>query len=129
MTLSRERLERVAWSCVHFTAELGDAEAGGAGTVVREVDASHLHKKEELLSAVAGALEFPGYFGGNWDALDECLRDLSWLPAPGYALVVRDAEHLWRDHARLAGGLVEAWLGAAEGWTARETPFHLVFVW
>ena len=35
--------------------------------------------KEELLNALAHELRFPDYFGHNWDALDECLRDFSWL--------------------------------------------------
>lgn len=30
----------------------------------------------EFLSTAAHALEFPGYFGGNWDAFVESLRDL-----------------------------------------------------
>lgn len=32
------------------------------------------------------ALRFPDYFGFNWDALDECLADLSWLE-PGDVLI------------------------------------------
>ncbi len=36
--------------------------------------------KDRLLAGVSDALQFPAYFGANWDALDECLRDLSWLP-------------------------------------------------
>jgi RNAse (barnase) inhibitor barstar len=36
--------------------------------------------KEELLRELAKHLRFPGYFGENWDALWECIRDLSWLP-------------------------------------------------
>jgi hypothetical protein len=35
--------------------------------------------KEGLLTALAERLEFPEYFGHNWDALAECLRDFSWL--------------------------------------------------
>lgn len=31
--------------------------------------------KELFLSALASALQFPDYFGGNWDAVDECLND------------------------------------------------------
>lgn len=36
--------------------------------------------KAELLSAIAAELDFPEYFGGNWDALWDCLADLSWIP-------------------------------------------------
>ncbi|EGS2004537.1 hypothetical protein I8I78_002011 [Enterobacter cloacae] len=35
---------------------------------------------EELLKSLYYLLWFPGYFGFNWDALYDCLRDLSWLP-------------------------------------------------
>jgi RNAse (barnase) inhibitor barstar len=41
-----------------------------------------LRRKHDLLRAVASGLKFPDYFGWNWDALEECLCDLSWLDAP-----------------------------------------------
>ena|SRR6266702_3866062 len=46
--------------------------------------------KEELLATLANRLCFPGYFGGNWDAFEECVRDLSWLPAGQVVLVHAD---------------------------------------
>lgn len=61
--------------------------------------------------------------------MDECLRDLEWLPASGYTLAARGAERFWREHPRLAASLVESWLFCAEEWARRSTPFHLVFVW
>lgn len=35
--------------------------------------------KEELLEALSTQLGFPEYFGRNWDALLDMLRDLSWI--------------------------------------------------
>lgn len=35
--------------------------------------------KRDLLRHIAAKMKFPGYFGFNRDALDECLADLSWL--------------------------------------------------
>ena len=49
-----------------------------------------LRRKADLLRALADRLKFPSYFGWNWDALDECLGDLSWLDAPGGIVLVHD---------------------------------------
>jgi RNAse (barnase) inhibitor barstar len=40
-----------------------------------------IRSKEKLFAVLVDKLRFPRYFGWNWDALEECLRDLSWLPA------------------------------------------------
>ncbi len=34
--------------------------------------------KEDLLSAFYGCLQFPGWFGFNWDALWDSLHDFQW---------------------------------------------------
>ncbi|MFJ7282256.1 barstar family protein [Pseudomonas sp. NPDC099000] len=34
---------------------------------------------DELLKALYYQLWLPGYFGFNWDALYDCLRDLEWI--------------------------------------------------
>jgi hypothetical protein len=44
-----------------------------------------------LFDEFAAALQFPPYFGENWDALDECLSDLDWLPANAYVLFIVNA--------------------------------------
>jgi RNAse (barnase) inhibitor barstar len=56
------------------------------------LDGSRIETKLEFLDAVAAALSFPDYFGRNWDALDECLRDmteptiLEWADAERFAV-------------------------------------------
>ena len=51
-----------------------------------------------FLSRIAEALEFPDWFGRNWDAFFDCLADLSWLPAGGHVLVLLNAAEM-RAHA------------------------------
>ena len=46
--------------------------------------------KEKLFGVLARRLRLPGYFGHNWDALDECLRDLSWLAREGRVVIVHE---------------------------------------
>ena len=131
MTISPERLA-VTGPCVHFDSGVPALELLGLaerGFALRDLDGAAIAGRDDLLAALASALAFPDYFGGNWDALDEVLRDLGWLPADGYVLVVRDATALWREAPRAAGRLVESWLFCAEEWSRRETPFHLVFDW
>lgn len=38
-----------------------------------------ISSKDELLNFLAQAGHFPSYFGANWDALSDCLRDFSWV--------------------------------------------------
>jgi RNAse (barnase) inhibitor barstar len=75
----------------------------------------------ELFAALADALALPDYFGHNWDALDECLRDLE----EPVTLVVRDAAARWERDPEELRMLIEVWLSAAE---ARDD-LQLVFVW
>ena len=42
---------------------------------------------EELLRSLYYLLWLPGYFGFNWDALYDCLRDFGWIPCRKIVLV------------------------------------------
>jgi hypothetical protein len=55
----------------------------------------------------AAALAFPGWFGHSWEALADCLADLSWLRGRGHVL-------LWERYGTLAGGDLKAWRRAFE---------------
>ncbi|OGS54914.1 MAG: hypothetical protein A3J79_10240 [Elusimicrobia bacterium RIFOXYB2_FULL_62_6] len=62
------------------------------------MDGSLARDKKALLSALAAALEFPSYFGHNWDALLDCLRTLpEFAPAKGYALIIKNSGQLLGD--------------------------------
>jgi RNAse (barnase) inhibitor barstar len=81
--------------------------------------------KPALLEAVARVLEFPDWFGGNWDALEDCLTDLSWRTTGGHVLVFEGAQGLARDDF---GVLIDLLSSTAEYWAGRGRPFFAVFV-
>ena len=116
------------WQSVHFATEPPGREALAAGGIrVGEVDGAAVHSKQDLMEALSGALELPDYFGGNWDALEEVLRDLGWLEAKGHVVLVESGEELWKRDPELTGMLVRSWIEAAGGWAEKGVPFHLVF--
>jgi hypothetical protein len=132
--LFAEDLARVGWRCLHF-APAGDLtddlrrELAVQNVTLFELDAGAIGTKEEMMRALAGALKFPDYFGHNWDAVAECLRDLpDRASGDGYVLFLQDGFSLWRNVPELAGVLVETWLSAAEDASHDEIGLHLVFL-
>lgn len=103
-----------------------DSPTADADTLVVQIPAG-IGGVWDLLHLLAAELRFPGYFGGNFDALDECLRDLAWLPAgQKVRLNHADLPLLFGSHAR------EAYLGvlasAIRYWRTNGTRrFEVVF--
>jgi len=79
--------------------------------------------KEALLTHIAAGLEFPDWFGQNWDALEDCLTDLSWRNAAGHVLVFEKPQP-----GDDLGVLIDVLISAAEFWAAQGEPFFAVFV-
>ena len=44
-----------------------------------DINLLKLKTKQNFLNILNQELNFPSYFGSNLDALDECMRDLSWI--------------------------------------------------
>lgn len=75
--------------------------------------------KATLLEELDQRLHFPDYFGNNWDAVDECIRDLSWLPAGPVVLkhedlpLADDAASL-KTYLSILSDAVEKWSSSGE---------------
>jgi len=83
--------------------------------------------KDDFLRACAAALRLPAYFGYNWDALEDSLRDLAWAPAErGYLLLYEGAGRF----ARAAPGDFAVALGILDDvvgyWRATPTPLAVL---
>jgi RNAse (barnase) inhibitor barstar len=89
-------------------------------------DAAQIDLKDgDALRAIAKALRFPDWFGGNWDALEDCLGDLSWRPGIGHVLVFRNWQALTSDDL---GVLIDVLRSSAEFWQGRGKPFFAVLI-
>jgi hypothetical protein len=117
-----DRLQDASRSGVYQAAradEIVDAVSGSTLAVVRIAFAD----KEALLRKIAAALDFPTWFGGNWDALEDCLSDLSWRKAGGHVLLFEQAKP-----GDDLGVLIDILQSTAEFWAGRGKPFFAVFI-
>lgn len=101
-----------------------DATQGSALQVAR-IGLAGAAGKDALMDCVARALAFPRWFGGNWDALEDCLTDLSWSSAGGHVLLIEGAGDLSGDER---GIFIDILASAAAWWADRKRPFFAVFV-
>jgi hypothetical protein len=117
-----ERLQDASRSGVYRAARAEEImlAASGSGLFLATM---RFGGKETLLRNIAAALQFPDWFGHNWDALEDCLADLSWRDATGFVLLFSDAEP-----GDDFGVLSDVLRSSAESWAARGKPFFAVFV-
>lgn len=109
---------------------LSPATMGELGRAVQQrdwrffyLDGRQVRSKASFLDAIAASMDFPAYFGHNWDAFEEMINDLTWAPAAGYVLLY---DHLWRfacerpDDWAVARAILQA---ACDQWAGQGTPF------
>jgi hypothetical protein len=104
--------------------EILDATRGSELMVVR-VSLAGASAKDALMARVAAALKFPQWFGGNWDALEDCLTDLAWSSAGGHVLLIEGAGEMSGDER---GIFIDILASAAAWWADRKRPFFAVFL-
>ena len=116
-----ERLKDVSRSGVYRvrsdSAVLDALREGGLAAA--KVPLKGAASKQELLERIAQALKFPEWFGGNWDALEDCLTE-----AGGY-LLFYDSGSLPADDR---GVLIDVLASSAEFRAEQGEPFFAIFV-
>ena len=74
--------------------------------------------KAGLLTLLKDGLHFPDYFGANWDALEECIRDLTWLASK--QVVISHADVPLSEDRRASSIYLSILADAAEYWDRQE---------
>lgn len=93
-----------------------------AGLHWMPVELQRVRGKRALLNAFARGFVFPPSFGGNLDALADCLQDLSWLPQQGMVVALHGAARC-AAFATDRTALLEILAAAAQYWQQRDRVF------
>ncbi len=91
------------------------------------VDLEHAYNVPGFIKALSRDLDFPEWFGGNLDALHDCLTDFSWHPAPGYVITLSGSETLRANPTSFAA-FNQVLASATEAWQARNIPFRVFYL-
>ena len=126
-----QMLETPGQAGVYFVLDediaLLDIACGGAGLHTLRIDLQGCDGRAPLLQRLAEGLATPAAQGCNWDALSDQLRDLSWLPANGYALLFGDAGDLRQASPADFDTLLDILAEAAASWAGDNVPFWAFF--
>jgi hypothetical protein len=92
---------------------------------VRIVRGRRCLAKPALFQEWAAALQFPGYFGENWDAFEECLSDRAWLPQDTLVVILAEAHRILEGQTDERATLLRILRSVAEA--PGEQAFRVVF--
>ena len=51
------------------------------------IDGEDIRTEQTFLKKAGEVFGFPDYYGRNWDAFEECIKDFEWYPAEGYLIL------------------------------------------
>jgi hypothetical protein len=98
MTITEQLLQAPAGIFLAADADALEALEDGLDqhpdAAVRLVEGRYCRTKAALLAHFAERLQFPSYFGHNWDAFHDCLADFDPRPKPQFVLLIDDAEQV-----------------------------------
>ncbi|WP_164479238.1 barstar family protein [Nakamurella antarctica] len=102
-----------------------------------KIDGKDMKNLDSLFARYAEIFRFPSYFGGNWPAFNECITDLSDLPAKAYLTIITEADCVLQSepaelptfikHLQIAGHSWANSFGKGPEWGSGEVPFNTVF--
>jgi len=103
-----------------------DAAAERAGLTRWTVDLGGVRTKDALLATLAERLEFPEWFGGNWDALNDVLAERAWEQSRGVVLTLERCGELAHADPDAFETALEVLDSVAEGCYDEDIPFWVL---
>lgn len=82
--------------------------------------------KEQALAQLGTDLDFPTWYGVNFDALFDCLTDSDWLPAKGHVILITGMAELRTSDLEAFTTLIEVFKATAEARQEAGSPFWIL---
>jgi len=118
------RSERAGLYHMPFAADLALEEAAECLEYpLHRVNLAQVTDKDAFLEVVGQALSFPEWYGRNWDALADCLTDLSWMAADGYVIVLEHSDAFAQAAPADFAMALSIFQAAADTWREDGVPF------
>lgn len=118
------RSERAGLYHMPFAADLALEEAAECLEYpLHRVNLAQVTDKDAFLEVVGQALSFPEWYGRNWDALADCLTDLSWMAADGYVIVLEHSDAFAQAAPADFAMALSIFQDAADTWREDGVPF------
>jgi hypothetical protein len=89
------------------------------------IDEENVTSQRDFLIRVGEALAFPKPSGQNWDAFEERLKDLTWLPGRWYVLLLQNVDAFVLRAPEDFRIVVEILISVSDYWWERRVPFHV----
>ena len=97
--------------------------AAAYGLIWFELDLVGSNDKGSFLSRCQTVFKLPSTFGHNWDALADCLQDLSWHPARGYVVAWCHGKGFARRAPQDFAIALDIFAAAASYWQSKTKQF------
>ncbi len=96
------------------------------GTKVFVLDGTKIVDRTTLLQQFDTVMQFPEYFGHNWDALKDCLTELDGHEVDRYIITIDSLEHFAASDREQWSNFMDVCKSVIEYWQDTETPMYIL---
>jgi RNAse (barnase) inhibitor barstar len=96
------------------------------GTKVYVLDGNRIVDSTSLFQEFATAMQFPEYFGHNWDALKDCLTELDGHEVDRYIITIDKLDRFITKDPSQWTNFLDVCKSVVEYWQDTETPVYIL---
>ncbi|WP_446465733.1 barstar family protein [Streptomyces sp. BRA346] len=86
------------------------------------MNGTHMGTLDGVFQSFYDAFRLPDYFGWNLPALNDCLRDLRWISADQYVLLIEEAQDVLSEEREDLAEFLSILARAGEKWSYAKHP-------